>query len=81
MHFAQQFTTAYIEIIDTNNQKLHNTSFISNTKPSMKKNASNHSMDDRSSSRSLAFAGDKKVVLVKGIFQIDPRLNFMPDWM
>lgn len=23
----------------------------------------------------------KKLVLVKGIFRIDPRLTFMPDWM
>ena len=24
---------------------------------------------------------EKKVVLVKGIFKIDPRLTFVPDWM
>lgn len=34
----------------------------------------------RSKSGAVLMA-QKKVVLVKGILQIDPKLNFMPDWM
>ena len=33
-------------------------------------------------SRSSLFSNENKsVVLVKGIFLINPKLNFMPDWM
>jgi hypothetical protein len=50
-----------------------------------KKQVSLHSLetgnDSAGRSKSNAFGAQKRVVLVKGIMQIDPKLNFMPDWM
>lgn len=45
---------------------------------------SNHSIDSLAGggkSKSAFVGAEKRIVLVKGIFRIDPKLNFMPDWM
>jgi len=49
-------------------------------KASSAKSNKNSSKSRRGKGKGLAQEG-KKLVLVKGIFRIDPRLTFMPDWM
>jgi hypothetical protein len=52
-----------------------------------KKQVSLHSLESGNEStvagrsKSALFTAQKRVVLVKGIMQINPKLNFMPDWM
>lgn len=54
-----------------------------NGKPSSAKSNkhSSSSKSKRGKGKGGAAQAEKKLVLVKGIFRIDPRLTFMPDWM
>jgi hypothetical protein len=64
-----------------NSLPVNNSKKTANEGPAPMLGGENGPNKSKSKSKSKLTLEEKKLVLVKGIFKIDPRLSFTPDWM